>query len=159
MIHQSVCFIFLITFFACNLLQNPIDTDKETVVSEVQEMLDSYHKAIKENGLTAEFNYLDHSNDFFWVPPGYTSALTYDSVKTILETNATLFNKVEFHWDTLQVFPLTNEIANYFGIVGGVITDTSGQNTKVVIIESGTIIKRPDGWKLLSGQSTNLTTN
>ncbi|MEQ8217116.1 MAG: hypothetical protein RIM68_13725 [Arenibacter sp.] len=56
-------------------------------------------------------------------------------------------------WDTLQIFPLTNEIANYFGIVEGVMVDTSGLESAISIIESGTIIKRESGWKLLSGQS------
>jgi len=37
--------------------------------------------------------------------------------------------------------------------------DTSGVKSSVQIIESGTVIKRKDGWKLLSGQSATLTTN
>ena len=156
MINQNVCFAFILTFLACTSPPNPKDTNKETVIQEVQKMLENYHKAIQENGLTAEFDYLDHSNDFFWVPPGYTSALTYDSVKTILKTNAMLFDKVEFHWESLQIIPLTNEISNYYGIVEGVLTDTAGFENNVAIIESGTVIKRPDGWKLLSGQSANL---
>ncbi|MDW7690645.1 hypothetical protein R9C00_22195 [Flammeovirgaceae bacterium SG7u.111] len=53
----------------------------------------------------------------------------------------------------LEVFPLTNEIANYSGTVRGRMVDKSGVETNVTIIESGTVIKREDGWKLLSGQS------
>lgn len=60
---------------------------------------------------------------------------------------------VKMEWDTLQVFPLTNEIANYSGIVDGVMIDTSGIEARMSILESGTLIKREDGWKLLSGQS------
>jgi hypothetical protein len=157
MIYQNIFFAFILTFLACTSPPNPKDINKEIVIQEVQQMLDNYHKAIQENGLTAEFDYLDHSKDFFWVPPGYTSALTYDSVKTILETNATLFVKVEFHWKSLQIIPLTNEISNYYGIVEGILTDTAGFENNAAIIESGTVIKRPDGWKLLSGQSTNLS--
>ncbi len=156
MIYQNICFAFILTLLACTSSPNPKETNKESIILEVQQMLDDYHKSIKENGLTAEFDYLDHSNDFFWVPPGYTSALAYDSVKTILETNATLFDKVEFHWESLQIIPITNKIANYYGIVEGVLTDTAGFENNVAIIESGTIIKRSDGWKLLSGQSANL---
>lgn len=119
-------------------------------------MFNNYHNDIKKDGLTAEFKYLDHSSDFFWVPPGYSSALTYDSVNSILMTNAKLYSEILFEWDTLQIFPLTKEIANYSGIVKGTMTDTSGIETSVLIIESGTVIKRPDGWKLLSGQSAIL---
>jgi len=101
---------------------------------------------------------LDKSSDFFWVPPGYNTALSYDSVKNILEINSKAYRSVEFQWDTIQIFPLTNEIANYSGIVNGIMIDTSGIKSTVSIIESGTIIKREDGWKLLSGQSRLLET-
>ena len=111
---------------------------------------------IRQDGLTAEFKYLDQSTDFFWVPPGDKSSLSYDSVRKILESNAKSFQAIEFNWDTLQVFPLSDKIANYSGIVKGSMIDTSGIKSSVLIIESGTVIKRSDGWKLLSGQSAIL---
>ena len=116
-------------------------------------MFSNYHDDIRRDGLTAEFKYLDSSADFFWVPPGYNSALSYDSVRTILEGNAKLFSGVEFSWTTLQIYPLTDEIATYSGIVNGAMTDTSGNVSSMQIIESGSVIKRADGWKLLNGQS------
>ena len=122
----------------------------------MSEMFNNYHGDIKKEGLTAEFKYLDQSSDFFWVPPGYNSALDYDSVYIILVNNAKMFSEVIFEWNTLQIFPLTEEIANYSGIVEGSMTDTSGIVNAVLIIESGTVVKRSDGWKLLSGQSAVL---
>jgi len=156
MIRQVICFTLLLSFISCLPPKDSNELDKEAVIGEVKQMFDNYHSDIKKEGLTAEFKYLDKSSDFFWVPPGYNSALTYDSVKTILEKNAKGFNDVEFSWKTLQIFPLTNQIANYSGIVNGILTDTSGTKNTVSIIESGTIIKRQDGWKLLSGQSASL---
>jgi len=132
------------------------ESEKGQVTSEVIDMFDNYHADIKAGGLTAEFAYLDSSADFFWVPPGYKAALSYDSVKTILEGNALLFQEVDFRWDTLQVFPLSNEIATYTGIVKGEMTDTTGVVAKMRLIESGTLIKREGDWKLLSGQSAVL---
>jgi len=156
MIRQTICISLLLCTCSCSSPKDSNEFNREIVIQEVQQMLDNYHDDIKKGGLTAEFKYLDDSEDFFWVPPGYESALTYDSVKTILETNASNFRNVEFHWDVLQIFPLTNEIVNYAGIVGGQLTDTSNNSIIVSIIESGTLIKRHDGWKLLSGQSANL---
>lgn len=150
--------LILLTFISCNRAEKPKEFDKESTVGAVTRMLDNYHRDIAESGLIAEFKYLDTSSDFYWVPPGYTNALTYDSVKSILEENSKAFSSIEFHWDTLQIFPLTNEIANYSGIVGGWMMDTSGTKSEVSIIESGTLIKRTDGWKLLSGQSRLLDT-
>ena len=148
-----------ITFFCLLLLGMACQSappDKAQVVQEVAQMLADYHTDIREGGLTMEFKYLDDSPDFFWVPPGYTSALNYDSVKTILEGNALAYQAIDFRWDTLDIIPLSNEIATYAGIVSGTMLDTAGVVAKVRMIESGTLIRRPEGWKLLSGQSAAL---
>lgn len=123
------------------------------VQQEVEAMLHSYFDDIRESGLTAEFAYLDSTEDFFWVPPGYGSALNYDSVRTILEYNAPTLTAVNFQWNELSVYPLSAEIATYTGVVSGKIVDTAGMQSNVNMIESGTAIKRRDGWKILSGQS------
>jgi hypothetical protein len=77
-------------------------------------------------------------------------------VRTILSTAAPAFKEVEFHWDTLTIFPLAPDIATYQGLVVGSMTDTANTIFPVRILESGTVIKRVDGWKLLSGQSRSL---
>ncbi len=146
----------IIVLNSCNGLYNSDDFDKEGIIKEIEVMLSDYHADINKNGLTAEFTYLDKSQDFFWAPPGYTSALNYDSVQTILLQNAKSLKLVKFQWDTLKIFPLSNKIANYTGIVNGITIDTVGVESKVSIIESGTIIKRSNGWKLLNGQSAIL---
>ena len=146
----------LYSLSACQPSNDSKEFNNEKVIHEIKQMFDDYHEDIKRKGLTAEFKYLDQSNNFFWVPPGYESALNYDSVKNILVSNSSKFKHIEFHWDTLQIFPLSKNIANYSGIVDGKMTDTSNTILMVTIIESGTLIKRQDGWKLLNGQSANL---
>jgi len=59
--------IVLITFVNC---KEEINTskqllDKEQISTEILQMFDAYHTAIKENGLEAEFDFLDNSSDFF----------------------------------------------------------------------------------------------
>ena len=152
MIKQIFGIVILMTLTSCSQTDNLNESEKELIISDVIEMFANYHNDIRKDGLTAEFKYLDQSSDFFWVPPGYKSALSYDSVRQILEINAKSFQAIEFNWDTLQVFPLSDKIANYSGIVKGSMIDTSGTKSSVIIIESGTVIKRSDGWKLLSGQ-------
>ncbi|MEO9849501.1 MAG: hypothetical protein ABJE80_13940 [Reichenbachiella sp.] len=154
---QIIYLSLILVWASCEKKAMPLD--KEKVTQEVEQMLADYHDDIAESGLTAEFKYLDQSDDFFWVPPGYNSALNYDSVKTILEKNALAFQSISFQWDTLRIFPLSYEIANYTGIVVGQMVDTSGVASKVSIIESGTLIRRKSGWKLLSGQSAVLDTD
>lgn len=144
------------TLTSCFQTDKLNESEKEQIINDVIEMFGNYHNDIRKEGLTAEFKYLDPSTDFFWVPPEYKSTLSYDSVRKILEINAKSFQAIEFNWDTLQVFPLSDKIANYSGIVKGSMIDTSGIKSSVLIIESGTVIKRSDGWKLLSGQSAIL---
>ena len=156
MLRYYLAVIILLSLNACVQTEELNANEKQLIIADVKDMFDNYHGDIRIQGLTAEFKYLDQSPDFFWVPPGYNSALTYDSVRSILVTNAKLFSEVIFAWDTLQIFPLTKEIANYSGIVKVSMTATSGEVTLVLIIESGTVIWRSDGWKLLSGQSAVL---
>ena len=150
--------IFLILLFSCQQKEKTTELDKYAVEKEVRQMFDDYHEAIKKDGLKGEFKFLDQSEEFFWVPPGYSSALYYDSIAAILSANDAFFQSIEFHWDTLNVFPLSNTIANYTGIVCGTMVDTIGNSSTVSIIETGIVIKREDGWKLLSGQSANMPT-
>ena len=156
MIKQIFGIVILMTLTSCSQADKLNESEKELIINDVIEMFGNYHNDIRKDGLTAEFKYLDQSSDFFWVPPGYKSALSYDSVRQILEINAKSFQAIEFNWDTLQVFPLSDKIANYSGIVKGSMIDTSGIKSSVIIIESGIVIKRSDGWKLLSGQSAIL---
>jgi len=104
----------------------------------------------------SEFKYLDNSKDFFWVPPGFNSPLSYDSVRIIIEANAKAIQSVNYKYDTLFINPLSFTIANYSAIVSGNLIDTAGIISPVRLIESGVLIKREDGWKLLSGQSAML---
>ena len=88
---KNLGYLIFIALISCSCIKDSNDLDKESIIDEVKLMLDNYHKDIGRDGLTAEFKYLDQSSDFFWVPPGYQTALSYDSVKTILETNAKRF--------------------------------------------------------------------
>ena len=148
-------FLIIILVLGCKKEQSK-EFDKVQIISEIETMFHNYHQAIKENGLPAEFDYLDDSEDFFWVPPGYKSAIKYDSIKAILIQNNKSIQSISFEFETLEVFPLSETIANYSGIVKVKMTDTTQVTSAFKIIESGTLIKRDDGWKLLNGQSRNL---
>ena len=119
-------------------------------------LFDHYFEAIRKGGMTAEFQYLDHSSDFFWVPPGYQNPISYDSVAAVLTLNAPRFVSVENTFDTLRIIPLTTALATYTAKLRSVMKDTSGNVSSLHLIETGVVIKRSDGWKLLSGQTSLL---
>lgn len=129
-------------------------TEKAAIEDSIRVTLDNYYADIKKTGLTAEFKYLDHSPDFFWVPPGYSSAISYDSVATVLNQNAPLFRSVDNAWDSLRIIPLTTELATYTGRLRSTMVDASGKTSHIALVETGLLVKRKDGWKLLSGQTS-----
>ena len=121
-------------------------TERTKTVQDVHEMLNAYFAAIHSEGLNAEFRYLDRSDAFFWVPPGYRTHISYDSVAVILRSRGPAFRSIASAWDTLRVEPVTTEFAVYTGTLGSV-SHYGG-------VETGTAIKRADGWRLLNGQTS-----
>ncbi len=161
--HIRLCLLFLLClsgwWTACQAPREPqpfTEKDRAAIVREVETMFNNYFQAIKKNGLTAEFSYLDASDDFFWVPPAYTSALSYDSVRTIVLENASAFRRIDYQWESVRINPLSPELAAYTGIVSGTLLDTTGTATQLRMTESGVVIRRLDGWKILCGQSAHL---
>ena len=150
----ALCIVILA---GCKAEQSRLSTDEALKVeSEVRQLFDHYFEAIRKDGMTAEFEYLDRSSDFFWVPPGYHDPISYDSVAAVLTLNAPRFVSVENTFDTLRIIPLTTALATYTAKLRSVMKDTSGNISSLQLIETGVVIKRSDGWKLLSGQTSVL---
>lgn len=135
---------------------NPIQKEANDQLSEreVKSFLEQYAQAVSEKGLEAEFGFLDSSSTFFWIPPGFYSAISFDSVANILHGNAKLFSKINNRWDTLHVEMPAPEIAVYWGILNSESFDTSGNNFSARLIESGVVKKIKGKWKLHSGQTS-----
>ena len=127
--------------------------EKETIVKEVKYTLDNYFADIKKSGVMAEFNYLDSSADFYWVPPGYSSAIDYDSVAAILRNVAPRYTHIDNSFNSIMIVPLSRDLASYTGQVRSIMTDTSGVTSSFDLVETGIVIKRRDQWKLINGQT------
>jgi hypothetical protein len=144
----------LLMLWSCGESKPMADNQKRAIIDNIQYTLDSYYEDIKREGLTAEFKYLDQSPEFFWVPPGYTSALSYDSIEHILKQNLSKFKSVDNSFDTLRIIPLSGELATYTAQIHSTVTDTFNKISTYSLIETGVVIKRKTGWKLLSRQTS-----
>jgi SnoaL-like domain len=158
---KSICntlvAIFLLALMSCELSKSEwSDNQKKQVMMEARQMLSEYNADIAKEGLTAEFKYLDSSPDFFWVPPGFTESISYDSVASILRKTAPTLKSINNVWDTLKITPITTETAAYNGKLTSISIDSSGNRNENKLIETGILIKRKDGWKLLCGQTAIL---
>jgi len=132
------------------------DTEKTTISEEVREMFTNYYADIKKNGMTAEFNYLDHSPSFYWLVPGATRPITYAEAEQGVNQQAQLYASIDNKWKSLYVYPLKSDLAFYTGEMESTVTDKSGNSSTYTVVESGIVIKRLDGWKLLNGQTTTI---
>lgn len=146
-------FIPLLLFIGCKRNELTI-AEKENISNEIQVVLNKYTQAIKKDGLMAEFAYLDSSNDFYWIPPGYTSALNYDSVRTIISGIAPGIKSMDNTYHSIQIWPYSATYAGYTAHVKSIGVDTAGITGTTHLLESGTMVKRNTGWKLLSGHTS-----
>ena len=153
----SVRIIFILYFFVSCVQPSGInEEERQSILSSAKITLQNYFRDIRREGLLAEFRYLDSTADFFWVPPGYSSAISYDSVHTLLTKASPMYKAVDNSWQAINIFPLSKELASYTGKIHSKMTDISGNTIEMHLVETGLLVKKKDGWKLLCGQTTKL---
>ena len=150
----SLTALLVIVLIACEAKNEKIDRRK--IEDEIRTTITNYYNDIRKEGPLAEFKYLDSSEDFFWTPPGYSAPIDYDSVTAFIRKNAPLFKSVDNSLDTAIITPLANEYAQVFMKTNSTIVDTSGNTSHHTFIETGVMVRRKDGWKFLSGQTSLL---
>src|SRR5439155_15807893 len=126
------------------------------VRKEIKITIDNYYNDIRKEGLLAEFKYLDSSGQFFWVPPGYLNYAGYDSIAAAIRRNAAFIKWIDNGYDSLLIIPLTSEHAKFAMRTRSTIVNSAGDSSRIHFIESGVMVKRKDGWKFLSGQTSLL---
>ena len=146
-----ICVLLPCLGFGCQ--SAVMEFDEAEVHAEVLQTLQDYATAVSEKGLLGEFPYLDNSDEFFWVPPGYLSRIDYDSVESHLNRSAGQFSSVLFEWNDLKIYPLAQNLASYTGQVTSRMTDLDGSESSFPMLETGIMRKRADGWKIMQGQS------
>ncbi len=148
------CFILLIT--GCSNHDQLTEKNRNRIIKECNSAIEEYYKSVDRHGLTAELDYLDNSEDFFWIPPGYKTEIDYDSVASYLKLNAPRFRSVSNKPEKIRILPLTGYISNYSCTLSSRMVDTSGKESYFRLREFGTLINRNGSWKLLCGQTVLL---
>lgn len=130
------------------------EPERKHVISDVKEMLYQCNADVKAKGLHSEFDYIDNSPGFFWVPPGAAGPQPFDTIISMVGRNAARLKQVNNTFDTLIVIPITMRLAQYSARIHSIATDTAGAQTTTSLVETGLVVKRKNGWKLLSGQTS-----
>ena len=157
MVRIVVLIAAFVSLGGCRPHSASLTSEEQAIISdEVSESIRNYYADIRTNGLLAETKYLDSSGDFFWVPPGYSSPISYDSVVAVLKCKAVEFRSIDNKLDTLRVVPLSLDLASYSARILSRTIDTAGKESAYTLIETGLFIRRKEGWKLHSGQTAVL---
>jgi hypothetical protein len=135
-------------------LQGLSMSERIAISDSIRVTLQNYVADIGREGYLAEFRYLDSSENFYWVPPGRRSAISYDSVARILRAAAPLYQKVSIRWDSLAIHPLTAALGSYSGKLHSLVVSQKGDTAEFDLVETGIVIRRKSGWKLLSGHTS-----
>jgi len=150
-------FLIVLVFF---LLFSCAQNDKQIVNADLQQeiksTIDNYYNELRKEGLAAELKYLDSSNQFFWVPPGYMNYANYNVIAAAIKRNAALLKSIDNRYDSLLIIPLTKEYAQFVMRTISTTIRADGDSIKSAFIESGVVVRRKDGWKFLSGQTSIL---
>lgn len=147
--------VSIFSFFSCNQ-NDKLAVDSSNVQGEIKSTIDSYYNDIRKDGLLAELKYLDSSNNFFWVPPGYLNYASYDTIVSAIRRHASSLKSIDNRYDSLLIIPLTDEYAQFVMRTISNSVRAEGDTIRSAFIESGVMVKRKDGWKFLSGQTTLL---
>jgi hypothetical protein len=150
----TILFAVLVVVGCKPALQGLSMSERISISDSIRVTLENYVTDIGREGYLAEFRYLDSSENFYWVPPGRRSAISYDSVARILRAAAPLFQKVSIRWDSLAIHPLTPTLGSYSGKLHSLVVGQKGDTTEMDLLETGIVIRRKSGWKLLSGHTS-----
>jgi hypothetical protein len=144
--------------FACTQPTEAVlsNSDRDEIIGEVTLMLHTYYDDIRKEGFMSELKYLEDNEDFYWIPPGFETAISYDSVVTIITKNAPAYQHVDNQWEDLTVKALSPGMALYSGRLKSFMTDTAGRISNTRMIETGIVSKKSGQWKLLHGQTSLL---
>jgi hypothetical protein len=146
----------LLLLFSCDQSGKQGAGNDNKALTEIKTTIDNYYNDIRREGLLAEFKYLDSSAQFFWVPPGYLNYANYDSIAAAIRRNAASLKSVDNRYDSLLIIPLTNDYAQFVMRTISTAVDQAGDTSRTAFIETGVMVKRKDGWKFLSGQTSIL---
>jgi hypothetical protein len=151
---------FILVFIAINsgspcIAQRHLsEPNKNRIQAEVRKTLYDCFAQMKKEGYSAELYFLDASPDFFWIPPRHSLPVSYDSVAALIKKFLPGNRSVENTWDTLHIQPLSETFATYTGRYRAKYTDTTGRVSEYFMLDVGTVVKRKNGWKIISGQTS-----
>lgn len=150
---QLLSLSLFVLIFSCSSEKPTTEFEVRTIEQEIKTMFMAYDDSVRKNGINGEFFFLDKSDAFYWVPPGYKYALHYDSIANILAAYAPLYTHIDNNWDTLQIIPLSDKYASFNGVINSFMVSSKNDTSITKLSETGLVVKRGKHWKLLSGQT------
>jgi hypothetical protein len=152
-VRKSTLFIPMILFLLISSCSNHADyltqAQNAFVKSNVQQMTDSIAKNVSDKGPVAWLLYFENTPGFFMASEGQLKFSNHDSASNFINTTLVKsIHKIELHWSTVRIDPLTNKLASIGAFFHEDITDISGKKIPVDGYFTGIAHLTSQGWKL-----------
>ena len=141
------------SFLSCDQEAKLTNDQKYEIINSVKKSQEQFCLDYEAEDFDAVMSHLDTSRNFFWIYPPETVPVTREIFAEVLKREFEMNNPIKFIWDTIQVVPLSSDLAYYQGRFHRVETDTSEIEQVGITFVSAIVIRREEGWKLLSGQN------
>ena len=127
-------------------MANQKSEEFSVVIKEIKEASRELTDAIKKDPQFAKDVALDINNN-----KTYLDVPGSDDLK---ETSYALYKEIDNKFESLTIEAISLDSAMYSGKIRSIITDTTNNPITMYLNEKGKLIKRKDGWKLLSGETS-----
>jgi len=116
-------------------------------------MMKSLVSDLNTDGIQSQLKYLDNSDKFQYTFLNSGKIYDYEELKKQLEISSSTDYKVNLSFDEFKITPLSDKLVSYSLILSG-YERIDGQNSDISLVETGTLIRRNDGWKIINAQTT-----
>ncbi len=121
----------------------------DMVKNNVQKMTESIAKNISDKGPVSWLSYFENSPDFFMASDGQLKFPNNDSATVFINnTLIKIIPKIELHWKTIRIDPLTTKLASIGSYYHEDITNNNGLTLHVDGYFTGIAHLTSQGWKL-----------
>lgn len=154
----SMILIFFI-ISCCHDADHLTQSQYAMVKHSVQQMTDSIAKNVSDKGPAAWLLYFENTPGFFMASEGQ---LAFPNIETatnfIHHTLVKSIHKIELHWKSIRIDPLTTKLASIGAIFHEDITDFSGKKIPVDGYFTGIAHQTSQGWKLYNAHWSTVIT-
>lgn len=157
--HILPFFIFCIISSCTSNTELFAPKERSLVKDSVQLMAESIAKNISHEGPVVWLRYFEKGPDFFMASDGQLVFPNIDTATSFINNYLIKeMPKIELHWNSIRIDPLTPNLASISAVYHEDITDSSGKMTPHDGYFTGIAHQTSQGWKLHNAHWSSIAT-